>query len=188
MNAKAISILADPHPCGHIVYPYTDEAHITDAVCLFATAGLRKQEAVVLIMANSHCAPINKRLQAEGFNLEALQGSGQLVCIQAEHLMSRFMVNGRTDERLFKEIVGDIIHRAKASAGNGHPGMVRIFAEMVSLLWIDNMAAAERLEELWNEVIETHSVSLLCTYALTGDAPSAFPESLLATHSHSLAS
>jgi hypothetical protein len=25
MNAKGASILVNPHPCGHIVYPYTDE-------------------------------------------------------------------------------------------------------------------------------------------------------------------
>lgn len=37
------------HPCGHIVYPYTDETLVWQAVCLFACAGQRDGEGVILI-------------------------------------------------------------------------------------------------------------------------------------------
>lgn len=57
MNPKASALLVDPHPCGHIVYPYTDRNLLAQAVCLYASAGLRKNEAVILITARITIPP-----------------------------------------------------------------------------------------------------------------------------------
>ena|SRR5579863_6372999 len=187
MNATAASILADPHPCAHIVYPYTDEAHVTEAVCLFTSAGLRKSEAVPLIMTKDHRDAIRKRLAKDGFNLAALERTGQLRFIDAEELLSTFMVNGAPDSSLFENSVRKIIDQAKVSSGSRPHRKVRVFGEMVSLLWNANPGAAQALEELWNKAITIHSVSLLCTYALGGNAIASFPQSLLTCHSHNLA-
>ena len=185
MNSKAAEILCHPQPCGHIVYPYTDESQLVDAVSLFASAGLRKGEAVLLVMTESHCDPILKRLKTDGFDVEALTKSGQLVCEEAGELLASFMFDGNVDEHLFKSKISGMIDRAKA-AGGERP--VRVFGEMVSLIWQSRQRDTERLEELWNEVIQEHSVPLLCAYALAGTKPDAFPQSLLACHSHALAS
>jgi hypothetical protein len=187
VNATAASILTDPHPCSHIVYPYTDEAHVTEAVGLFASAGLRKSEAVPLIMIKVHQDPIRRRLEEDGFHLAPLEATGQLRFIDAEELLSTFMVNGSPDLMLFEKNVRKIIDQAKVSSGSRPHRKVRIFGEMVSLLWNANPGAAQSLEEMWNQAIKTHSVSLLCTYALGGQAMAAFPQSLLACHSHNLA-
>jgi KaiC/GvpD/RAD55 family RecA-like ATPase len=187
MNSTAASILADPHPCAHIVYPYTDEAHVTEAVYIFASAGLRKSEAVALIMTKVHRDAIRRRLEKDGFHLGALEKTGQLRFIDAEELLSTFMVDGAPDVGLFETGVRKIIDRAKIASGSRPARKVRIFGEMVSLLWKASPEAAQSLEELWNQAIKTHSVSLLCTYALEGKAISAFPESLLGCHSHNLA-
>jgi hypothetical protein len=56
---------------------------------------------------------------------------------------------------------------------------------MVSQLRDKDLKATTRLEELWNEVIEEHSVSLLCTYALAHDDDH-IPEVLMHLHSHSI--
>ena len=184
MNSKAVSILTDPHPCGHIVYPYTKESQVAEAVFLFTSAGLRKSEAVLLIMTKGHCEPIRQRLQAEGFDVAVLEAKGQLVCEVAEDLLSSFLSGGKLDEHRFKTTISGMIERAKQAGGN-RP--VRVFGEMVTLLWQPNPWATERLEELWNEVIEAHSVPLLCAYALAGTKPGAFPQSLVACHSHAVA-
>ena len=155
MNSKAAAILSNPQPCGHIVYPYTDESQVADAVCLFAGAGLRKGEAVLLVMTEAHCEPILERLHAEGFDVEALERSGQLICEEAEKLLSSFMFDGVIDEHLFKSKISGMIKKAKAGGGE-RP--VRVFGEMVSLIWRSKLQATERLEELWNEVIQEHSV------------------------------
>jgi len=184
MNAKAEAILSNPEPCGHIVYPYTDESQVAEAVCLFASAGLRKGEAVLLVMTEPHCEPILRRLGRDGFNVDALAASGQLTCEEAGKLLSTFMFDGIIDEHRFKTKISGMIQRAR-TAGGGRP--VRVFGEMVSLIWRSQQQATERLEELWNEVIQEQSVPLLCVYALTGTKAGAFPPSLLACHSHAVA-
>ena len=185
MNANAAAILANPHPCCHVVYPYTDESLVGQAVCLFASAGLRDSEAVILIMTADHCEPIKLRLQVEGFNVEAYERSGQLICVTTEDLLAGFMADGELNEDLFRSTIGHFIARAKASVGNGHPAKVRVFGEMVSQLRSVDLTATTRLEELWNDVIDRHSVALLCTYALH-HADDHIPRSLIALHSHNI--
>jgi len=185
MNAHGAAILAHPHPCGHIVYPYTDENLVGQAVCLFASAGIRDGEGVVLIMSADHCEPIKLRLQIEGFNVAAYERSGQLTCVTSEDLLAKFMVDGTLNEYLFRFTVGELIDRARASVSNGQAGRVRLFGEMVSQLRDTNLMATTRLEELWNEVINEHSVSLLCTYALH-NADDHIPKELLDLHSQSI--
>src|ERR1700674_1505490 len=167
MSPKAAAILTNPHPGGHIVYPYTDENLVAQAVCLYASAGLRNGEAVVLITTRSHYAPIDRRLSAEDFDTEELQRTGQLTYVIAEKLLPVLLVQGMPDADLFRSIVGRMIERAQKSGTNGSARRGRAFGEMVGLLWPGNLAAAQRLEELWDELIKIFSISLLCTYALT---------------------
>jgi hypothetical protein len=44
-----------------------------------------------------------------------------------------------------------------------------------------------RLEELWNEVIEAHSIALMWTYDLGATTMDRFPQTLNAVHTHNLA-
>ena len=180
MNAHGAAILAHPHPCGHIVYPYTDETLVGQAVCLFASAGIRDGEGVVLIMSGDHFEPIKLRLRVEGFNVEAYERSRQLTCVAAEDLLKTFMSGGTLNEEVFRSTVSDLIHRAQTGRSK-----VRVFGEMVSQLRDTDLIATTRLEELWNEVIVEHSVSLLCTYALH-NADDHIPKTLVDLHSQSI--
>jgi hypothetical protein len=184
MNARAAALLTNPHPCSHIVYPYTDEGLVGQAVCLYASAGIQKGESVVLVMTAAHCESITLRLVTEGFNVERLQKSGRLVCVLAEELLSQFMVDGMPDKELFHLAVGRMITRARAATGKGSAGLVRVFGEMVSLLWNANLGATISLEDMWNEIIEMHRVPLMCTYALNGRDD--IHQALHALHTHSL--
>jgi MEDS: MEthanogen/methylotroph, DcmR Sensory domain len=183
MTPNALAMLAKPS--GHLVYPHTDAAHLAEAVGLFASTGLRQGETAILIMSASHCKPIRERLQREGFNLQELESTGQLVCASAEELIPTFLFDGIVDEHRFKTTFGAMIENAKSF--NGKRRSVRVFGEMVDLLWQSNPRITQRIEELWNEVIEAHSVPLLCAYSLAGTKPGAFPASLIACHSHEVA-
>jgi hypothetical protein len=187
MNVNGAAILVNSQPGSHIVYPYTDENLVSQAVCLFASAGLRQNEGVVLIMRKDHCEPILGRIKADGVDVEKRQSSGQLTCIVAEEMLPRFMVDGMPDANRFKSLIGPIINRSRASMSNGHQARVRVFGEMVSLLWEKNLPAATRLEEMWNEAIDTYSVSLMCTYTLCGNSHEALPETLVELHTHNVA-
>ena len=61
---------------------------------------------------------------------------------------------------------------------------VRVFGEMVDLIWKEHPGATSQLEELWNDVISTHSVPLLCAYSLADTQPKSLPSNLLTCHSH----
>jgi KaiC/GvpD/RAD55 family RecA-like ATPase len=185
MNPSATEILTNPHPAGHIVYPYTDETHIADAVSLFASAGLRKGEAVLLVMASTHCEPIRQRLESLGFDLAELEARGQLVCEDAAELLSTFVESGTIDEQKFKTTLTTMIQKAKIGEQGRHR-TVRVFGEMVDLMWKTEPRTTQRLEELWNEVIARESVPLLCAYSLAGVKASDFPQALIACHSHTV--
>jgi signal transduction histidine kinase/CheY-like chemotaxis protein len=74
------------------------------------------------------------------------------------------MVDNQPEPSLVAEIIGSVITRA-AHERSG----VRIFGEMVALLWNEgNYEAAIRLEELWNELGKAHPFSLFCAYAMNG--------------------
>lgn len=187
MNPKASALLVDPHPCGHIVYPYTDRNLLAQAVGLYAGAGLRKDEAVILVTRQDNYPAITAGLWSQGFDLQALERSGRLTCRIAEKMLPIFMVDGMPDETKFKGIAEGWIHRARASFGNDEPGNVRAFGEMVCVLWGTNRPAASRLEELWGELITAHSFSLMCSYELKGPATEVAAEELVPCHGHNLA-
>jgi len=186
LNAKTVSMLANPHPKSHLVYPYSDEQRLADAVSIFASTGLAFGEAVILIAVPAHQAPFEQRLTAGGFDVAQLSREGDLVFIDAEEMMAKFMLDGMPDAAIFKTLVASVIERARNSS-LGLPRKVRLFGEMVSLLWTKgNVEAALRLEQLWNEVIELYSVPLLCTYSLVNPTSQSFPEELLSAHSHTI--
>ena len=80
--------------------------------------------------------------------------------------------------------MAELIGKREKLPANFFRKRVRLFGEMVSLLWRVDVLAASRLEELWNEAIATHSVSLLCTYALDRGRYRYLPDSLVDAHSH----
>jgi MEDS: MEthanogen/methylotroph, DcmR Sensory domain len=155
VNAADAGILSRPDPRSHIVYPYVDEAHLVDAVCLFANTGLLTGEAVVLILTDAHIRPILERFITEGFDIVALVTSGQLVYVNAERLLASLMSDGIIDEHRFKSTAVALITRTRAAVGGGG---VRVFGNMVDLTWRSQLRATERLEEIWNEVIREYSV------------------------------
>ena len=185
MTEKSLSMLADPQPCGHMVLPYSADDQLIEAVALFTAAGLDKDQAVILVTTEAHRSALRDRLKIQGFSARALESTGQLVWMDAETLLSSFAFDGIIDELVFTTKIGALINKAAVSGGKSR--RVRVFGEMVNLLWVDSMHATEKLEQLWNRVVEAHRVPLLCGYALARIGGEQFPESLTACHSHSLA-
>jgi hypothetical protein len=175
--------LAEPLSREHLVQVYRDDRVLVDAVSLYAGRGLGKQESVVLVATEAHLEAIAASLRGAGFEVEDLQTWGQLTLIEASQLLSGFLIDGRIDAPRFRSALGDLV--ANARAGGRYP-RVRFYGEMVNLLWRHDHPSTRRLEELWNEAIQTHSVSLLCGYGVRdeGGEDRAFPHDLRALHSH----
>jgi hypothetical protein len=143
MNSSAAAVLCDPHPSDHIVCPYTDDNDLVDAVALFASSGMVKKEAVILVVAAKHTDLIRQRLEQDGFDIPDLQESGQLVFANAEDMLAAFLLDGIIDEHRFKTGLGSLID--KAGMHNGRTRPVRVFGEMVDLIWTSNPDATRVL-------------------------------------------
>src|SRR5262249_11313152 len=123
MTPSSLALLLNPHPKGHLVYPYANDDHLVDAVGLFAASGLKKGEGVILIVERHHVAPIERYLTSKKINTIELQRSGQLVYSAAEKLLDTLLKSGTVDEDLCKTILGEMMDRAAATvARDGHPG------------------------------------------------------------------
>ena len=186
MDSRTACILANPAHHSHIVYPYTDDRRLVDAVGFYTSSGLGREGAVILITTEAHGSAIKRYLKSDG-HVEVLEASGQLTFLDAAELMSTFMVDGNPDPKLFKAGIRMLIEKASRDKRTGRTREMRLFGEMVSLLWPTNCAAAERLEELGNEVIEEYSIPILCAYSLNGPGRSQLSESLVKEHSHAIA-
>ena len=175
-------LIADPMPGDHFVQVYRDERVLIEAISLFAGAALGRNEAVIIVATEGHREAVERRLDGDGFDVPVLKGWGQLTILDAAEMLSRFMVDGSPDETRFKAVIAQVVASVKASRRFRD---VRVYGEMVNLLWRENHPATRRLEELWNEAIECHEVSLLCGYRVdVGETDGTFPRDLRALHSH----
>ena len=148
----------------HFVQFCETDAFLMDSVSAFIGAGLRAGDVVIVLATKPHRESLEERLKGDGLEVAAARMRGQYVSMDAAAMLSKFMVDGSPEPGRFAEVVGSMI--ALAAQGRRH---VRIFGEMVALLWAEgNRAAALHLEELWNDLGKTHSFSLCCAYPMQG--------------------
>jgi hypothetical protein len=156
------SQLETPAPCDHFVQLYQDEAFLARAVFHYLGAGLAKNEGVVIIATAAHSALFTDRLAAAGFDVLDLVARRQLLVFEAEQCLAQFMVNGLPDRVAFFTVVKNALDPIRAAGF----ATVRLYGEMVDLLWDRNVAGTLELEALWNELITDQGVSLLCAYRI----------------------
>jgi hypothetical protein len=174
-------LLAEPLVREHFVQVYRDGDALAEEVALFLGVGFGKGEAAVVVATPGHLEAIERCLERAGHGVADLLRFGQLVRIDAATLLSRFMVDGLPDPARFKAAAGEALEQARQA---GRFRRVRIYGEMVDLLWRDNLRAAVRLESLWNELLATRPATLFCAYGVGRGAPERLHPALCALHAH----
>lgn len=145
---------------GHAVQFYRDDDELADRVSRYLAAGLSRGSAAIVLATAAHRTAITSRLAALGIDVARCRQREDLVVLDAGEVLDRFLIGGRVDPADFEQQVGGLVRR---SAAAGRP--VRIFGEMVALLWAGGQAgAAVELEILWNELRAFVPFSLLCGY------------------------
>ena len=176
------SLFRAPEPCDHVIQLHTDEAFLTRAISEFVGTGLVQAEGAVVIATPEHAAAVTRVLRGR-MDVAAIEARTRLVILDAQATLDQFMVDGRPDHDRFFAIAGAVLDRVTAP---GYPQM-RLFGEMVDLLWDHNLPATIELEELWNEVLAARRVSLLCAYQIDSfdrHAHRGVLRHLSRTHSH----
>ena len=150
----------------HSVQFYSDDPFLIDALSRFMGAALGAGDAGVVIATHSHREQLADRLAARGVDVNLAVEQGRYVALDAAQTLAQFMVNGFPDEERFAQVIGGVISRAKAATGLAQ-NRASLFGEMVALLWGEGKTeAALRLEQLWNQIAQSHSFSLVCAYPL----------------------
>jgi anti-sigma regulatory factor (Ser/Thr protein kinase) len=143
-----------------MVHFYDDHHEIVGAVVSYALDGWARGESVVVVCDPSHRAGIDAALSDVGADQSAAIVQGRYISVDAEQTLDGFMVDGSPDPEAFRTTIGGLIELA-AQRGSG----VRVFGEMVAVLWArGDVAAAVALESLWNELARELPFSLMCAY------------------------
>jgi KaiC/GvpD/RAD55 family RecA-like ATPase len=179
-------LLEKPHPGDHFVQLYdAGETGLADNVGHYLWEGLKRGEGVLLVVTPEHQTLLSRFLDHVGADLATLLDSRQLVFWDARRTLSRFMVDGQPDWRLFEKAIRAAVREVRPA--DGAEGL-RAYGEMVSVLWkAHQFAAAVRVEQLWNKLLEQQSFSLYCSYAvdvLDDESELANLESVLCAHTH----
>jgi hypothetical protein len=130
--------------------------------------------AAVVIATPGHRFVVDAWLAAAGIDLPSAWAEGSYVPLDAGQMLGRFTVNGRPDPASFWETMSPVL-----AAASRKRGPVRIFGEMVAVLWETGLVdAALELEALWNEIAGQYPFALLCAYPAIALSDAANSDSL----------
>jgi MEDS: MEthanogen/methylotroph, DcmR Sensory domain len=147
-------LVADPGPRDHIVQLYQEWAFLNRAVCRFVGAGLAKGEGIILVSTLPHWNGFRAHLEAEGMGVQAARKRGQLMVVDADELLPRFMRDAMPDPAIFPGVFGDVVAEARAAGGYEK---VRVWGEMVNVLW-------ERGD--FDQLIKKHDMAIFCSFLM----------------------
>jgi hypothetical protein len=146
----------------HACHFYDDDTGLSTTVAAFLGPAFANGHAVISIGTRAHIAAIEQRLRTDGHDVDAARGRGQYLTLDAERAVPLLLRNGLPTANTFHDVVGVHVERLAGAHGN-----VRAFGEVVNVLWRQGRrAAALRLEDLWNEALGYHPLSLVCGYSM----------------------
>ena len=171
----------DGDRASHFVELYEDEGALVDSVRTFVSVGIGRGEAAVVVATAAHRDAFEAEL-SRTVDLDAARAQGLYLSEDAEETLGLFMHDGRPDPARFEDAIGALLDRAGAAGSE-----VRVFGEMVAVLWAQgNDAAALELEALWNRLAEKRRFRLFCAYAAAtlGDGDLGAVDAIARHHSH----
>jgi len=150
----------------HAVHFYGTDNELADSVGRYLADGIRGGDGVVVVATAPHRLAFEARLAREGLDAARERRAGRLLTVDASGLLGGFLAGGRLDHDRFETAASALIGYA---AAGGRP--VRVYAEMVALLWdAGDIALAIELEDLWNELGARMPFCLLCGYPASGQS------------------
>jgi hypothetical protein len=154
-NAQSLAGRGD-----HAVRFYGDDGELSASVSAFLGQGLADGGSALVVATPAHRDAFAAALAGGAPRGSAARVAGRLVMVDAAGMLDGFLAGGRLDHSRFRAAAGELVGRA---AGAGAP--VRIYAEMVALLWDEGQVTlALELEALWNDLAAQVPFSLLCGY------------------------
>jgi PAS domain S-box-containing protein len=148
------------YPTAHLVQFYETDSALMATLGDFVAQGLAAGDVCIVVATPTHRNALDRHLQDQGIDLNAASMQNRYLSLDAQATLSQFMIDGVPDPVLFTNAMRGVLSQVATSH---FP--VRIFGEMVAILWAQgNHAAATQLEDLWNELHTVAPFTLLCAY------------------------
>src|ERR1700728_2906819 len=147
-------------PRDHVVQFYGADEELAVTVGGYLAEGIRSGDGILVVATAPHRRAFAAALADAGLDLARERDAGRLLMEDAAGLLERFLAGGVLDRERFDSVASGLVLRA---AAGGRP--VRIYAEMVAVLWdAGHVALAVELEALWNGLGALLPFALLCAY------------------------
>ncbi len=154
---------------------YENDQVFLNTLASFVGGGINAGDCCMVIATLPHLSALENRLISYGVHLETLLLDDRYIPIDAHQMLSSFMNRGWPNEEQLLELVSGLLDRGKL-----HNRKIRVFGEMVALLWAQgSKEAAVQLEQLWGKICGQYSLSLFCAYPKHG-----FTEDINASMTH----
>lgn len=143
----------------HFVELYEDDAALVASIRTFLAIGMNGGEGAVVIATPDHREAIEAEL-GRVVDLPEARRQGLFTTLDAAETLASFMRAGVVDGERFQSVIGDVLR-----AAGRENRRVRVFGEMVALLWeAGDVPAALELEDGWNRLAAIHDFRLYCAY------------------------
>ena len=143
----------------HVVLFYRDEQELTERVSEYLLPVIHDGGVAIVVATPDHRRSFERYLAGADVDVAAACACGAYLALDASETMRGFMVADRPDPAGFWRAISPLLRQA----AKARP--VRVFGEMVSLLWDGGLIdAAIEVEAMWNELGTQYPFSLLCAY------------------------
>lgn len=146
----------------HKAVVYRANAFLTASMLAHLMPALTGQGSAIVVARPDRVAALAEAVKRSGFDFEKTRSRGAIRIHDASATLALLLDDeGELSVDRARKSLGDLFDGLDAG---DHP--VRIYGEMVSLLWErGDVDTALRLEELWNVLLEERGGELLCGYA-----------------------
>ena len=166
----------------HAVRFYESRQSLAGMVGQFLGEGFVVGLPAVVIATPEHLEAIKSVLTARFFDVCRLEAAGDLIMVDADATLAKFMADGMPDPARFRDAITPLIERACRGRKDC---VIRAYGEMVDVLWkAGHTVAAVRLETLWNQLAQSHAFALLCGYSMGHFYKDAAHQEICGLHTH----
>ena len=134
------------------------------ALAAYVRHGVERDATVLLVVRLETWNRAAVELVRDGVPVGDMVATGRLLVRDSSATLASLMRGARPDRARFEDVIAPLV---RDCAARGRP--VHAYGDMVDLLAADGQFdAAERLEDLWNELAARVPFTLLCGYSSSG--------------------
>jgi len=144
----------------HVLQLYENDVIFIDTLIGFVESTIRANQIAIVIATNSHLTALEAQLENHGHTIEKLIADHIFIPVSAEDTLDEVFVDDSVDENRFMQVLSNFLDHAKHNQKK-----VRVFGEMVALLWAQgNKDAALQLEHVANRISKQEAFIRYCAY------------------------